>query len=124
MIDHISIVVSDLAASTAFYERVLKPLELFLLVERPATSGFGKRYPEFWLNSRERLLLAPDDSGHHICLRTRSKDAVDLFYAVALANGARCDGAPGDRQGAMTSYYGAFIRDRDGNRIEAVTFPG
>lgn len=123
MIDHISIPVSNLSASTVFYERVLKPLDLLLLVERPATSGFGKRYPEFWLNSREELHAAPDDSGHHICLRTRSKNAVDQFYAAALENGARCDGAPGDRQGATTSYYGAFIRDRDGNRIEAVTFP-
>ncbi len=124
MIDHISVPVSDLAASTAFYERVLNPLGLLLLIERDATSGFGKRYPEFWLNLRKGLHPAPVDSGHHICLRTRSKEAVDLFHAAALENGARCAGAPGDRQGAMTSYYGAFICDTDGNRIEAVTFPG
>ncbi len=124
MIDHVSIPVSDLAAGTAFYKRVLEPLGLLLMVERPATSGFGKRYPEFWLNLRENLQPAPDDSGHHVCLRTPSTEAVDRFHALALEHGARCDGPPGERQGAMTPYYGAFIRDSDGNRIEAVTFPG
>ena len=123
MIDHVSIPVSDLAASTAFYTRILEPLGLALLVEREETSGFGKCYPEFWLNFRNGLPPAPDNSGHHVCLRTRSADAVDLFHKVALENDARCDGPPGERQGAMTRYYGAFIRDGDGNRIEAVTFP-
>ena len=59
MIDHVSVPVRDLAASAAFYERVLAPLGYTRLVERPATVGFGKKYPEFWLNLRARCRPSP-----------------------------------------------------------------
>lgn len=122
MIDHVSVAVRDLAASAAFYERVLAPLGYTRLVDRPATIGFGKAYPEFWLNLRTGV-TAPDNPGVHIALRARSEEAVRAFHAAALANGGSSDGEPGSRQGAMTTYYGAFIRDPDGNKLEAVSFP-
>ena len=50
MIDHISVGVSDLERSARFYESTLAPLGLSRLVTRPATIGFGKTYPEFWIN--------------------------------------------------------------------------
>jgi catechol 2,3-dioxygenase-like lactoylglutathione lyase family enzyme len=123
MIDHISIAVADLQASARFYEPLLATIGMTRLVERERTVGFGKRYPEFWLNARPAMAPVAADTGVHICLRARSKEAVDAFYQTALANGGTCDGAPGDRQGAITVYYGAFIRDPDGNKLEAVTFP-
>jgi catechol 2,3-dioxygenase-like lactoylglutathione lyase family enzyme len=123
MIDHVSIPVRDLAVGTAFYAKVLAPLGYAKLVERPATVGFGKRYPEFWLNLRTNLAPASADTGTHICLRAPSQEAVRTFHAEALAQGGSNDGEPGPRQGAMTTYYGAFIRDPDGNKIEAVVFP-
>lgn len=123
MIDHVSLAVADLARSAAFYARVLEPLGLTRLVEREGTVGFGKRYPEFWLNARAGLLPQSETTGTHIALRARSEDAVGAFHAAALAAGGRDAGAPGPRQGAMTAYYGAFILDPDGNKIEAVNFP-
>ncbi len=123
MIDHVSIPVRDLAASAAFYERVLAPLGYARLVERPATVGFGKKYPEFWLNARPGMPPIPADTGMHVCLRAASEDEVRAFHAAALDAGGSSDGAPGPRQAAMTTYYGAFIKDLDGNKIEAVTFP-
>ena len=54
MIDHVSIAVRDLEAATRFYDAVLAPLGLARLVERPDTVGYGKRYPEFWLNRRKK----------------------------------------------------------------------
>jgi catechol 2,3-dioxygenase-like lactoylglutathione lyase family enzyme len=123
MIDHVSIPVRDLVAGAAFYGLVLAPLGYAKLVERAATVGFGKRYPEFWLNLRADLGPATADPGTHICLRAPSEEAVRAFHAQALAHGAANDGEPGPRQGAMTSYFGAFIRDLDGNKIEAVCFP-
>ena len=122
MIDHISIPVSDLAAGAAFYEAVLAPLGLTRLVERPHTVGFGKRYPEFWLNARPGMAAAGADTGMHVCLRARTQDAVIAFHAAALANGGADDGAPGLRQAATGPYFAAFIRDPDGNKIEAATF--
>lgn len=123
MIDHVSIQVRDLKAAADFYRKVLEPLGLEVLADRPATVGFGKRYPEFWLNARPDAPSARADTGHHVCLRARSSEAVDAFHRIALAEGAADDGPPGERQGQMTVYYGAFIRDPHGNRIEAVTFP-
>ena len=123
MIDHVSISVSNLAASAAFFDKVLEPLGLTRIVERDRTVGFGKRYAEFWLNARPDMVTIPEDTGHHIALRAPSKDAVLAFHQAAIAHGGVSDGAPGDRKGELTTYFGAFIRDLDGNKIEAVTFP-
>ncbi|WP_323794977.1 VOC family protein [Nisaea sp.] len=123
MIDHVSIAASDLERSAVFYDAVLAPLGFTRLAERERTIGFGKKYPEFWLNLRLDMEAVLEGTGIHICLRASSRDAVDAFHAAALTQGGRDDGAPADRQAQMTTYYGAFIRDPDGNKIEAVTFP-
>ena len=124
MIDHVSIAVSDLAKSSTFYEAVLAPLQHAKLVDRsPATIGFGKKYPEFWLNAREGLAAQPETTGIHVCVRAPSESAVREFHAAALAQGGRTAGDPGPRQAALTTYFGAFILDPDGNKIEAVFFP-
>jgi catechol 2,3-dioxygenase-like lactoylglutathione lyase family enzyme len=122
MIDHVSIAVRDLAASTRFYESLLATVGYAKLVTRTDTVGFGKRYPEFWLNHRPGMQAVASDSGAHVCLRVRSIEAVDAFHAAALANGAGNDGAPGRRPEYSDGYYAAFVRDPDGNRVEAVTF--
>jgi catechol 2,3-dioxygenase-like lactoylglutathione lyase family enzyme len=123
MIDHISIAVSDLSRSTRFYETVLGAIGYELLVVRGSTVGFGKPYPEFWLNARPDMDPLPANNGSHICLRVRSTALVDAFHAAALANGGTSNGAPGLRpHERIKGYYAAFIRDYDNNRIEAVTF--
>ncbi len=123
MIDHVSVAVSDLARAAQFYERVLAPLGLTRLVVREATIGFGKRYPEFWINRRDGLPAVPQATGVHICLRGGDESAVRMFHQTALDLGGSDAGAPGPRQAAFTTYFGAFIFDPDGNKIEAVTFP-
>jgi len=123
MIDHISVAVSDLERSARFYELALAPLGLSRLVARPATVGFGKNYPEFWINLRAGMSPVAPESGSHICLRAKSAADVDAFHAAALSAGGSSDGAPGLRPHDRVRYYAAFVRDIDGNRIEAVTFP-
>ena len=123
MIDHVSIGVRDLDRAARFYAQALAPLGLSRLVTRPTTVGFGKTYPEFWINLRAGMAPVAHDSGVHICLRARSANDVDAFHAAALKAGGRSDGAPGLRPHDRVRYYAAFVRDPDGNRIEAVTFP-
>lgn len=123
MIDHVSVAVRDLAAAAAFYEAVLGPLGYARLVERERTIGFGKRYPEVWLNLREGMAPVDHGTGAHIALRARDEAAVQAFHAAALAHGGADAGAPGPRQAAMTTYYGAFVHDLDGNKLEALSFP-
>jgi catechol 2,3-dioxygenase-like lactoylglutathione lyase family enzyme len=123
MIDHISIAVRDIKRAEAFYTAVLGPLGLAKLREWPdAAVGYGKKYPEFWINCRNDMPAVATDSGVHVCLRAASTAAVDAFHAAALAGGGMSDGAPGLRPDYNERYYAAFIRDPDGNRIEAVTF--
>lgn len=125
MIDHVSIGVSDLKAATHFYKSVLAALDYELRDERPSTVGFGRRgktHSEFWLNFRPGMRPVPEDTGVHICLRTRSPEAVRSFHETALRLGARDDGGPSIRTIYSDNYYAAFFRDFDGNRIEAVAF--
>ncbi|MEM9369540.1 MAG: VOC family protein [Pseudomonadota bacterium] len=123
MIDHVSVPVSNLVEATKFYQAVMATLGISQLVSRNGTSGFGKSYPEFWLNARPDMSRIPSDFGAHVCLRGPSKETIIAFHETALAHGGADAGAPGDRDAAQTSYFGAFIFDLDGNRIEAVTFP-
>lgn len=122
MIDHVSIEVRDLGRATRFYEATLGLLGFTKLEVRPKTVGFGKRYPEFWLNHRPNMAPIGAGSGAHVCLRATSAAAVDAFFAAALAAGGSADGKPGLRSEHGEGYYAAFIGDADGNRIEVVTF--
>ena len=123
MIDHVSIAVRDLKAAARFYEPLLATLGMTKLRDWPdAAICYGKKYPEFWINRRKDMAPVAADSGVHICLRAPSIQAVDAFHAAALGAGGISDGAPGLRAHYHENYYTAFIRDPDGNRIEAVTF--
>src|ERR1700730_3446274 len=124
MIDHVSVAVRDLERAARFYEALLRTLGYAPLEVRPSTVGFGKRYPELWLNHRPAMPAVAVDSGAHVCMRAPTTTAVDAFHAAALAAGGSCDGAPGLRPQHGEGYYAAFVRDPDGNRIEAVTFVG
>ena len=123
MIDHISIALRDLKTGERFYTALLVTLGMTKLREWPdAAIGYGKTYPEFWINRRTDMAPIGADSGVHICLRASDAAMVDAFHAAALAGGGSSDGAPGLRAQYHENYYAAFIRDPDGNRIEAVTF--
>jgi catechol 2,3-dioxygenase-like lactoylglutathione lyase family enzyme len=123
MLDHVSIAVRDIEAAEKFYTALLSTVGLAKMREWPnAAIGYGKTYPEFWINLRAAMTPVAHDSGVHICLRAPSKQSVDAFYAAALANGGSSDGEPGLRKTYNPRYYAAFVRDPDGNRIEAVTF--
>lgn len=123
MIDHVSLAVSDLARAVAFYERVFAPLGLTKLVTREKMVGFGKTYPEVWINLRVDMARLPADSGAHIALRAKTTGEIDTFHAAAVAAGAVSESAPSLRPHDRVRYYAAFVVDADGNRIEAVTFP-
>jgi catechol 2,3-dioxygenase-like lactoylglutathione lyase family enzyme len=123
MLDHVSVAVRNLQTSADTYEQVLDAAGLRRLVNRPATVGFGKNYPEFWLNARPAVAPLPSDTGIHICPRVPDEDAVRSFHATAMRAGWKDAGAPGPRHAAMTVYYAAFVQDPDGNKLEAATFP-
>jgi len=122
MIDHVSIGVKDIEKATGFYEPILNAIGLKKLIEKPGTVGFGKNYPEFWLNHRPEKDGNIIDSGNHLCIRAKCVEEINKFYNLALELGAKSGGDPGYRPEYNASYYACFIIDKDGNRIEVVTF--
>ena len=112
----------DLAAGGRFYDLALAPLGYARMIERETTIGYGKKYPDFWLNERRGMAPVDPDTGAHICLRAESAEAVTAFYDAAMKAGATSDGPPGPRPEYTEGYFAAFICDLDGNKIEAVTF--
>lgn len=122
MIDHVSIAVRDLAACGRFYDSVLATLGHRRIVERAGTIGYGKTYPEFWLNERPGMAPVGEDSGAHVALRASSANMIQSFHEAALKAGGSSDGGPGSRPEYTAGYFAAFVRDPEGNRIEAVTF--
>ena len=116
LIDHIQLVVEDLAASQTFYEAVFSSLEIPM-------GGTGDDY--FWA---DELFVSSVDSvaaegaltgRHHLAFQAQNKAMVDAFYKAALANGGKDHGEPGFRE-YHPGYYAAFVLDPDGNNIEAV----
>ena len=124
MLDHVSLGVSDLERSRLFYDAALRPVGLVRIVDFGAGRGSdygaapGSLGVEFTI-TRELHVRGPAP-GTHVCFRAPSRAAVRDFHAAALVTGGRDDGAPGLRPRYHADYYGAFVLDPDGHRIEAV----
>jgi catechol 2,3-dioxygenase-like lactoylglutathione lyase family enzyme len=108
---------TEVAPSDVRFRVRFSKIGFMKLVEKPGTVGFGKKYPEFWLNHRPEVHGRGIGDGLHVCLRARTTDQVQEFHRVATTLGAHSDGEPGRRPQYSDNYYAAFIRDRDGNRI-------
>jgi catechol 2,3-dioxygenase-like lactoylglutathione lyase family enzyme len=120
IMSHVSIGSNDFAAAVDFYDRVLATIGARRLMEHPGAVAYGRTYPEFWVQTPIDGKPAGAGNGTHFGFMAPSKQAVDDFYAVALAAGARGDGAPGPRKDYGAPYYGCFVRDLDGHKIEAM----
>lgn len=119
IISHISIGTNDFERAIGFYDRVLATLDCRRLMEHPGAVAYGKQYPEFWLHTPIDGQLATVGNGTHIGFIAATKEAVHAFYEAALAAGGRDDGAPGSRPDYGEPYYGCFVHDPDGHKIEA-----
>lgn len=123
ILDHVSITVNDLANSAPFYDAVMAALEVPCVWREADGIGYGIRSTEeaeagSFLTLLQRPGVVADR--RHWAFRARSRAMVRAFHAAGLAAGGRDDGAPGLRPHYHAAYYGAFLLDPDGNRIEAV----
>lgn len=118
--NHVSIAVSDGEKSLAFYDKVLATIGAVRIVEHPGAVAYGKMFPEFWVHPEPfDGGKAETANGVHFSFFANSKEEVQAFYDVALENGATDDGAPGPRPDYGEPYYGCFVRDPDGHKLEA-----
>jgi len=123
ILNHVSLGVSDLARSRAFYDAVLAPLGCRRIEDLEFATAWGKIFPEFWIGLPHDQQTASRGNGTHIALTAPSKGAVDAFYAAALSHGGRSDGEPGLRPHYAPDYYAAYVRDPDDRKIEALFLP-
>jgi len=119
IISHVSIGTNRFEAAVRFYDQVLATIGARRLVEHPGAIGYGKVYPEFWVGAPHEHGRAQTANGVHFGFIAANKEAVDAFHRTALANGGVDDGAPGPRPLYGAPYYGCFVRDLDGHKIEA-----
>jgi len=116
MIDHLCLQVQDVPASAAFYEAVLAPLGYRRVVEFGEVVGFGATRPEFWLGP---VTTGGEPREVHFAFVAADRAAVRAFHAAAEAAGAEILHAPKIWPEYHEDYYGAFVRDLDGNNVEA-----
>ncbi|MGF1623925.1 MAG: VOC family protein [Alphaproteobacteria bacterium] len=119
IMSHVSIGTNDFARATAFYDAVLAALGARRVEEFPGAVAYGRQYPEFWVQAPLDGGSATVGNGAHFGFFAASREAVDAFWAAAIAAGATPDGAPGPRPDYTDAYYGCFVRDLDGHKIEA-----
>ena len=120
MLHHVSVGVRDVERATTFYDAILAALGYKRVMEfLPYAVGYGDKYPTFWVQLPHNQKPASVGNGVHIGFMAFSKDAVRRFHAAALAKGGTSDGAPGPRPDYGSDYYGAFVIDLDGNKLEA-----
>jgi catechol 2,3-dioxygenase-like lactoylglutathione lyase family enzyme len=118
MIDHLSIQAADLAASLVFYDAVLEPLGGRRLGGGGDAVGYGTDRPSFWVGEQQTGLGFRES---HIAFRAPDRAAVHAFFTAAVATGAEVLYEPRIWSEYHPNYYAAFVRDPDGNNVEAVS---
>ena len=121
MFNHVSVGVADLEAAGRFYDAALGALGYRRTLSEDFGLAWGLRWPEFWATRPFEGRPAPGN-GVHVAFIAPSRDAVEAFHAAALAQGGSDAGAPGERD-YLAGYYVAFVRDPEGNKLEAVHLP-
>ncbi|MCG8415131.1 MAG: VOC family protein [Pseudomonadales bacterium] len=118
---HVSIGTNRFDEAVAFYDKLLATVGATRIVEVPGYAiSWGKQFPEFWVQIPYNQQAAETANGVHFAFLADSKEMVDAFYKTGLEAGASCDGKPGPRQEYSEAYYGCFLRDLEGHKIEAM----
>ena len=118
-ISHVSLGSNRYPQACAFYDAVLAPLGIRRLMEHADAAAYGKAFPEFWIQAPIDGRPATVGNGTHVGFMAADRAQVDAFWQAALAAGAQPDGPPGPRPHYGAPYYGCFVRDLDGHKIEA-----
>ncbi len=117
---HVSIGTNQFEKAIEFYDKVLETVGAKRVMDFPGEAvAYGKQLPEFWVHPPYNKKPAEPGNGVHFAFLANSTEMVNQFYQVAITAGGVCDGEPGPRPQYGPQYYGCFVRDLDGNKIEA-----
>lgn len=119
IMSHMSVGTNRFDEAVKFYDAVLATIGATRKLEVPNAVAYGRAFPEFWVGGPHDGGKAETANGVHFGFWANSQDQVKAFYDAALAAGAVSDGEPGPRPMYGEPYYGCFVRDLDGHKIEA-----
>ena len=125
VISHITLGTNDPARAGRFYDEVLGILGFDRLPKppgKPPAYEKGGTMPTIYLYTPEDGRPATWGNGTHVAFVAEAKDTVDAFHAAALRLGGLCEGKPGPRPNYGENYYAAYVRDPDGNKLQAVCY--
>jgi catechol 2,3-dioxygenase-like lactoylglutathione lyase family enzyme len=122
MIHHVCIGTNDVELSKLFYDAVLPIVGIRLMAVDKGGLGYGSRTFHFSVQVPIDGKRATAGNGTQIAFAVENCEMVDRFYAPALDYGGSDDGEPGLRPDYDANYYGAFVRDPGGHKVEAVTY--
>ena len=125
ILSHVSLGTNRFAEAVAFYDRVLAVLgigRVLDLSEEHQAVAYGRAYPEFWIQTPFNGEAAQNANGTHVAFMAVNREQVHAFHAAALAAGGKDEGAPRPRPHYGEQYYGCFVRDLDGHKIEAMAW--
>jgi catechol 2,3-dioxygenase-like lactoylglutathione lyase family enzyme len=121
MFSHVTLGTNDFARAEKFYDAVMAALGHPVLFKTSNMFAYGD------LAGEKLFILPPFDgkearpgNGVHAAFKVDSRATVDAFYRAAMDNGGSDEGPPGLRPHYHPNYYGAYVRDPDGNKIQAV----
>ncbi len=124
ILSHVSLGTNRFEQAVAFYDTVLATLGIGRVMDLSEyfAVAYGRAYPEFWIQAPHDRGPAQAANGVHIAFLAETPEQVHAFHAAALAAGGTDDGAPGPRPHYGAEYYGCFVRDLDGHKIEAMAW--
>ncbi|WP_416897884.1 MAG: VOC family protein [Minwuia sp.] len=122
MYSHVTVGSSDLERSRIFYDAIMEVLELPFAWEIEAEAfAYGKPMDtQFVINVPYDRQPPHRGNGWHCAFMAKDRDAVDAFFRAALTHGGTSEGSPGLRPHYHRDYYAAYVRDPDGNKLQAV----
>jgi catechol 2,3-dioxygenase-like lactoylglutathione lyase family enzyme len=126
VMSHVSIGTNDFKKAIAFYDSVMATIGAKRIeeIEEVDAIAYGKIFPEFWVNTPHDDGKAEIANGTHFAFMAPNKEAVHDFWKAALEAGAKPEGEPGPRPHYGQPYYGCFMRDLDGHKIECMYWDG
>ena len=121
MFSHVTLGTNDWAAVKSFWAAVMEALSIPIMFEYDGGIAYGEATgPKLFIGPPFDGQPATNGNGTHVAFIADSRAKVDAFYAAAMANGGSDEGPPGPRPHYHKNYYGAYVRDPDGNKIQAV----
>ena len=119
ILSHVSVGTNDFDQAVLFYDAIMTSIGAKRIMQHPGAVAYGKEFPEFWVQTPFEGGRATVGNGTHFAFLATSKVEVQSFYLAAMAHGATSEGEPGPRPEYGSGYYGCFVRDPDGHKLEA-----